>query len=395
MARPGLLLTLLGLTALVTFATMRVWTTPTIRAGAGGLDMFDLWMDGYSIDYARAFLTRLNPEARALYLGPQRVLDTILPASLAGFLAMAGYGLLVRWNWKLAAAMAILPMVYFAFDMLENAQVAAVLRQPMPSDTMIEAASRFTVLKAQTLRAAMTIALFAAVARGIEALARLMFGQPMFGPSMFERRASMPFTVAIDGPAAAGKGTVSKAVAARFGFAHLDTGLLYRAVGKKVLDGADPLAAAKALTAQDLEARGLRAPEVAEAASRVAVDPEVRTALVDFQRAFAARAGGAVLDGRDIGTVICPDAQAKLFVTASAEVRAERRYLELVAKGHDVSREAVLADVISRDQRDQERATAPLKPAEDAVVIDTSTLSIDDAVAAAIAAIEAAWAKRN
>ncbi|WP_137702914.1 (d)CMP kinase [Marimonas lutisalis] len=197
----------------------------------------------------------------------------------------------------------------------------------------------------------------------------------------------MSFTVAIDGPAAAGKGTVSKAVAAHFGFAHLDTGLLYRAVGRRVLEGAAPVAAARALRAEDLEGE-LRTPEVAQEASRVAVIPEVRAALVDFQRAFATRAGGAVLDGRDIGTVICPEAPAKLFVTASPEVRAERRYLELTAKGLEVTREEVLADVKERDARDSERATAPLKPAGDAVVIDTSEMSIDEAVAAAIAAIE-------
>ena len=132
----------------------------------------------------------------------------------------------------------------------------------------------------------------------------------------------MSFTIAIDGPAAAGKGTVSKAVAEHFDFAHLDTGLLYRAVAAKVLDGAEPEAAARALTTEDLQG-DLRTPTVAQEASRVAVIPEVRAALVDFQRAFAARAGGAVLDGRDIGTVICPEAQVKLFVTASAEVRAE------------------------------------------------------------------------
>ncbi|MDQ2089493.1 (d)CMP kinase [Marimonas arenosa] len=197
----------------------------------------------------------------------------------------------------------------------------------------------------------------------------------------------MRFTVAIDGPAAAGKGTVSKAVAAHFGFAHLDTGLLYRAVAAKVLVGADPVAAAKALTAEDLTG-DLRTPAVAQEASRVAVIPEVRTALVDFQRAFAARAGGAVLDGRDIGTVICPEAEAKLFVTASAEVRAERRFLELQGNGLDVTRAGVLADVQERDARDSERSTAPLKPALDAVVIDTSDMSIDEAVAAAIAVIE-------
>ncbi|HCQ65435.1 MAG TPA: (d)CMP kinase [Rhodobacteraceae bacterium] len=199
----------------------------------------------------------------------------------------------------------------------------------------------------------------------------------------------MTFTVAIDGPAAAGKGTVSKAVAAHFGFAHLDTGLLYRVVGAKVLQGENPVAAARALTADDLSAEGLRTPEVAQAASRVAVEPEVRAALVDFQRAFAARAGGAVLDGRDIGTVICPDAQAKLFVTASAPVRAERRFRELVARGHVTDLDTVLEDVKARDERDSARAAAPLKPAEDAVVIDTSELSIEAAVAAAIGAVEA------
>ena len=199
----------------------------------------------------------------------------------------------------------------------------------------------------------------------------------------------MSFTVAIDGPAAAGKGTVSKAVAEHFGFAHLDTGLLYRAVGAKVLAGEDPVAAARGLRAEDLKAEGLRRPEVAQAASEVAVEPEVRAALVDFQRAFATRSGGAVLDGRDIGTVICPEAQAKLYVTASAQVRAERRFRELVARGHATDLETVLADVEARDERDSERATAPLRPAVDAVVIDTSALTIEEAVAAAIAAIEA------
>lgn len=199
----------------------------------------------------------------------------------------------------------------------------------------------------------------------------------------------MAFTIAIDGPAAAGKGTISKAVAAHFGFAHLDTGLLYRAVGAKTLAGFEAIAAAESLVAEDLEAGDLRTPEVAQAASKVAVIPEVRRALVDFQKAFARRAGGAVLDGRDIGTVICPDAEAKLFVTASAEVRAERRFKELQGKGGDQSYEEVLADVKERDKRDRERATAPLKPAGDAVQIDTSEMSIEAAVRAAIAAIEA------
>lgn len=197
----------------------------------------------------------------------------------------------------------------------------------------------------------------------------------------------MSFTVAIDGPAAAGKGTISRAVADHFGFAHLDTGLLYRAVGKRVLDGEAALDAARGLVAEDLEAEGLRLPEVAQAASRVAVDPDVREALVDFQRAFAMRSGGAVLDGRDIGTVICPDAAVKLFVTASPEVRAERRYREQVGNGHAASYAEVLADVRARDERDESRAAAPLKPAPDAVTLDTSHLSIDEAVAAALAVV--------
>jgi cytidylate kinase len=200
----------------------------------------------------------------------------------------------------------------------------------------------------------------------------------------------MIFTVAIDGPAAAGKGTISKAVAAHFGFAHLDTGLLYRAVGAKVLNGADPIEAARALDPHDLEDDSLRTPEVAQAASEAAVIAEVRSALVDFQRKYAARDGGAVLDGRDIGTVICPDAGVKLFVTASAECRAARRFKELSDKGHEITLDQVLADVKTRDARDRSRETAPLIPADDAVVIDTSAMTIAQAVAAAIAAVQAA-----
>ena len=196
-----------------------------------------------------------------------------------------------------------------------------------------------------------------------------------------------PFTIAIDGPAAAGKGTISKAVAAHFGFAHLDTGLLYRAVGAKVMTGSDAIEAAVGLRAEDLEVDGLRTAEVAQAASKVAVIAEVRAALLDFQRAFARRAGGAVLDGRDIGTVICPQAEVKLFVTASAEVRGKRRYDELVGRGDTVTLNDVIEDVRARDARDMERVEAPLKPAEDAHVLDTSALSISDAVAEAIAAI--------
>lgn len=205
----------------------------------------------------------------------------------------------------------------------------------------------------------------------------------------------MSFAVAIDGPAASGKGTISRAVAAHFGFAHLDTGLLYRAVGARVLEGVDPVAAAHALTATDLQADTLRTPAVAQAASKVAAIPEVRAELVDFQRAFARRAGGAVLDGRDIGTVICPEAETKLFVTASAGVRADRRYRELLASGHDVTRDAVLRDVKERDARDMERIEAPLKPSPDAVVIDTSGMSIDEAVAAAVRVVSRRLSEQN
>ncbi len=202
----------------------------------------------------------------------------------------------------------------------------------------------------------------------------------------------MTFTVAIDGPAAAGKGTISKAVAAHFDLAHLDTGLLYRAVGARVLVGVDAIDAARDLRAEDLDGDALRTADIAQAASRAAAIPEVRAALVDFQRAFATRQGGAVLDGRDIGTVICPDAAVKLFVTARAEVRAQRRFEELSDKGAVTDFETVLADVKARDERDSSRATAPLVAADDAVLIDTSDLSIDAAIAAAVAAVAAARA---
>lgn len=197
------------------------------------------------------------------------------------------------------------------------------------------------------------------------------------------------FTVAIDGPAASGKGTISKAVAAHFGFAHLDTGLLYRAVAAKTLNGMSPEDAALSLMPDDLEDDALRTPSVAQEASRVAAIPDVRAALVDFQRSFAARAGGAVLDGRDIGTVICPDAPVKLFITATPEVRAQRRFAELSAKGAEVTLEGVLADVQARDARDSTRAEAPLKPAEDAELMDTSTMDIETAVARAIELVDA------
>ena len=198
----------------------------------------------------------------------------------------------------------------------------------------------------------------------------------------------MSLLIAIDGPAAAGKGSISRAIAKHFGMAHLDTGLLYRAVGAQVLKGAEPLQAAQQLQAEDLNGFELRNDTVAQAASKVAALPEVRVELVEFQRRFARRIGGAVLDGRDIGTVILPDADVKLFITASAEVRAERRYKELLDSGAKTSLEQVLADVIARDARDRSRSAAPLVAAKDAVLIDTSDLSLSAAIAQAVAAVE-------
>ncbi|MEL6689819.1 MAG: (d)CMP kinase [Pseudomonadota bacterium] len=199
----------------------------------------------------------------------------------------------------------------------------------------------------------------------------------------------MSFCVAIDGPAAAGKGTIAKRVAAHFDLPHLDSGLLYRAVGARELMGEDPVAAAEALDPAELDADKLRTAEIAQAASRVAVLPEVRAALVDFQRVFAQRAGGAVIDGRDIGTVIAPDAAVKLFVTASVDARAERRHAELVARGEASDLAKVREDVAARDQRDRERTLSPLVAAEDALTLDTTDLTIEEAVAAAIAAVAA------
>ncbi len=198
----------------------------------------------------------------------------------------------------------------------------------------------------------------------------------------------MIFTVAIDGPAAAGKGTLARAVAAHFGFAFLDTGLLYRATARRVLDGAEPVAAAKALTPADFEREGLRTAKVGQQASKIAALPEVRAALNAFQRDFARREGGAVLDGRDIGTVICPEAEVKLFVTASDAVRARRRWLELRVNAADLTEAEVLAELQARDARDRERAVAPLIAASDALLLDTTELTIDAAVKKAIEAIE-------
>ena len=203
--------------------------------------------------------------------------------------------------------------------------------------------------------------------------------------------------MAIDGPAGAGKGTVARAVAGRFGFAHLDTGLLYRAVGRKaldqgrgVIDAGVATLVAQELTPDDLDHPDLRGAMAARAASRVAAIPEVRRALLDFQRGFARRPGGAVLDGRDIATVVCPEAEVKIFVTASAEERARRRHAELAESGSHTLYEQVLHDIEKRDRRDSTRADAPLARAPDAHLLDTTELSIDEAVAEAAGMIEQA-----
>lgn len=208
------------------------------------------------------------------------------------------------------------------------------------------------------------------------------------------------FIIAIDGPAAAGKGTLSRLIAAHYGFHHLDTGLTYRAVAKALLDAGLPLddEAVAERTALDIELAGLDRSVLAqhhigEAASKIAVMPSVRRALVAAQRKFAAKAPGTVLDGRDIGTVVCPDAPVKLYVTASPDVRARRRYDEIVAGGASADFDAVFADVRKRDERDMGRADSPLKPADDAHLLDTSEMSIDAAFRAACELIDAALKK--
>lgn len=201
--------------------------------------------------------------------------------------------------------------------------------------------------------------------------------------------------IAVDGPAAAGKGTLARRLAAHFGLRHLDSGTLYRAVAARLLhDGCDPAdataaeAAARALDEGDLRACNLRDEAVGRAASVVAAIPAVRHALIDYQRRFGRTPPGAVIDGRDIGTVVFPDAEHKLYVTASAEARAERRYLELVQRGETADRAAVRREMAERDARDAERTVAPMVPAADAIVLDTSGLDIDAAFEAALAALD-------
>ena len=200
--------------------------------------------------------------------------------------------------------------------------------------------------------------------------------------------------IAVDGPTASGKGTIAKALARHYGLPHLDTGLLYRAVGRQVfLNGGDPDDPSDALGATAfpdhlLDDPQLRDEQTGGLASRVSVHPAVRQALFERQRNFATQAGGAVLDGRDIGTVIAPEAQAKLFVTASVEARAQRRFLEMRERGAGVNLLEIQDDLRRRDERDRNRAVAPLVPADDARVIDTSALDREEAIAAAIEAVD-------
>ena len=208
--------------------------------------------------------------------------------------------------------------------------------------------------------------------------------------------------IAIDGPAASGKGTLAKRLAAHYGYRHLDTGVIYRAVayaliraGADLCDEARAVQAALELDPDKFEDPILKTQTVAEAASVVSAIPRVREALVNFQRRFAAGPPGAVLDGRDIGTVICPHAEVKIFVLADPEVRARRRTLEARARGEKADEAAVLADILQRDERDKNRAVAPLNPADDAYLLDNSNLDIEGGVRAAIDIVEAVRAGRQ
>jgi cytidylate kinase len=211
---------------------------------------------------------------------------------------------------------------------------------------------------------------------------------------------SASMIIAIDGPAASGKGTIARRLAAHFRLPHLDTGLLYRATAaaliaedRSLIDENAAVAAARGLALRDFNEEALRGREMGEAASVVAAIPAVRAALIEAQRAFARRPGGAVLDGRDIGTVICPEADAKIYITATPAARAQRRALELAQRGERADYSAILDAIARRDARDSGRDAAPLRAADDAVVLDTTQLGVEEAVATAIALVEAAKAK--
>ena len=208
--------------------------------------------------------------------------------------------------------------------------------------------------------------------------------------------------IAIDGPAASGKGTLARRLAAHYGLRHLDTGVIYRAVALALMSaGADlgdevaAVRAARELDPETFENPALKSQKVGTAASVVSAIPRVREVLVEFQREFAAKPPGAVLDGRDIGTVICPDAEVKIFVVADPGIRARRRTLEARARGEEADEAAVLADILARDERDQNRPVAPLKPAKDAYLLDNSNLDIEGGVRAAIDIVEAVRAGRQ
>ena len=186
--------------------------------------------------------------------------------------------------------------------------------------------------------------------------------------------------IAIDGPAASGKGTISKAISEKLQFNYLDTGKLYRAIGARYLEGHPPVVAAQSLDSKDLDKYDLQKQEIAQAASKIALIPEVRAALLEFQRNFSQKMPGAVLDGRDIGTIVCPDANIKIFLTASLEARAKRRHAELLEHNHIISLKTVLEQIRERDQRDQTRSSSPMVAARDAKIFDTSELSINEAV---------------
>ena len=208
--------------------------------------------------------------------------------------------------------------------------------------------------------------------------------------------------IAIDGPAASGKGTLAKRLAAHYGFRHLDTGVIYRAVAHAMLsagadlqDEAAAVRAAQAIDPETFENPALKSQKVGTAASVVSAIPRVREVLVAFQRQFAASSPGAVLDGRDIGTVICPDAEVKIYVVADPKIRAQRRTLEARGRGEEADEAVILADILARDERDQNRPVAPLKPAKDAYLLDNSNLDIEGGVRAAIDIVEAVRAGRQ
>jgi len=186
--------------------------------------------------------------------------------------------------------------------------------------------------------------------------------------------------IAIDGPAASGKGTISKAISEKLQFNYLDTGKLYRAIGARYLEGYPPVVAAQSLDSKDLDKYDLQKQEIAQAASEIALIPEVRAALLEFQRDFSQKMPGAVLDGRDIGTIVCPDAKIKIFLTASLEARAKRRYIELYKNGQKINFKTILEQIRERDERDQTRSSSPMVAASDAKIFDTSELSINEAV---------------